>query len=320
VGGYYGASWISWGAFLGIGALIVLAGLVIRSDGHAKESYLRTFYAGAVFPMLALLDGYSVPVNIWLRPRTYDAFLLYFDGSLGFQPSFVLGQLLLRNQFAWNLTTVVYYALPLAVCILYASNRTRSHEPVSTLVLFLAFTIVGFAQYGVYPATGPRYAFSRAYPGAPPSVAQIILQPMPVPDSPRNCMPSLHFGAALLVWWNSRHWRRWAPLLVLFFLLATGFATLALGEHYLADLIVAVPFALIFQSACTQSIPWGARVRRNSFCVGIFLTVLWIFLLRFGVQWFAVSPLVPWGLLLVTITWSIVLEKDLAAAAWGKTN
>jgi hypothetical protein len=317
VGDYYGVRWISWGAFLGIAVLIVLAGQVVWSRGAAEKSYLRTFYSGAVFPMLALVDGYSVPLNIWLRPKTYDAFLLAFDGSLGFQPSFMLGQFLLQNPTARNLTTIVYYALPLTVGIVYASDRMRIQKPVAILVLFLTFTILGFAQYSVYPAVGPRHAFAGMYPQAPPSLAEIVLQPMAVPDSPRNCMPSLHLGGALLVWWNSRHWPWWGRLLVGLFVLATAFATLALGEHYLADLIVVFPFALIFQSACTTSLPWSERVRRNSFYIGIFLTVLWLFLLRFGVQLFAASLFFPWGLLLVTVVWSMMLERDLAAAALG---
>jgi hypothetical protein len=104
------------------------------------------------------------------------------------------------------------------------------------------------------------------------------------------------------------------------FVLATAFATLGLGEHYLADLIVAFPFTLIFQSACTTSVPWSKRVRRDSFYIGIFLTVVWLLLLRFGVQLFAASLFFPWGLLVVTVVWSIMLERDLAVAALGSKS
>jgi hypothetical protein len=315
LGDYYGVSWISWGAFLGIGSLMVLAVQVMRSKAPAKKSYLRTFYAGSIFPMLGVLEGNAHLLGIWLRPRTYDSLLLFFDGTLGFSTSFVLGHLLRRSPLAWNLTTIVYYALPLAVCLVYASSRVRGYQPVPVLTLFLIFTTFGFAVYLIYPAVGPSHAFTAVYPGAPPSLAQMVLQPMAVPDAPRNCMPSLHLGAALLVWWNSRFWPRWGRALAASFSLATAFATMALGEHYLADLIVAFPFALLFQAAWTTSVPWSARVRRNSFYFGIVATILWMLLLRFGVQFFEVSRVIPWTLLVATIAWSIVLERNLAAAA-----
>ena len=317
LGNYFGVRWISWGAFLGIATLLVIACRAISSRGSDKRSWTQTFYAGSIFPMLALLDGYSVPLNIWLRPKTYDAFLLRFDGSLGFQPSFVLGHRLLQNPTLWNVTTVVYYALPFAVSLVYASDRVRIRKPVAVLLLFLVITIVGFAQYGVYPAVGPRHAFARSYPDKPPSMAQIVLQPISVPDSPRNCMPSLHFAGALLVWWNSRQWRVWGRWLAALFLLATAFSTLALGEHYLSDLIVAIPFALIFQSSCTIAVPWSERMRWQPISIGVSLTILWMLLLRFGVNWFEISRLLPWTLILVTVVWSIMLERRLSIAAAG---
>jgi hypothetical protein len=250
---YYGAWWISWGAFLGIASLIVLAAQTVQSSGGKRKLFRDTFYAGAVFPLCGLLLGYTIPLTIWLRPKTYDAFLLAFDGSLGVQPSFLLGRCLPWGSHAWGLATVVYYALPLAGIIAYAAHRTNGRQPVSILPLLLSLLVIGFAQYGIYPAVGPRYAFAGIYPQSLPKL--FALQPMTVPTSPRNCMPSLHLAAALILWWNSRILPRWARCLAGLFLLATAFSTLALGEHYLADLIVAFPFTLAFQAAWTTGVP-----------------------------------------------------------------
>jgi hypothetical protein len=49
LGAYYGVGWISWGAFLGIASLMVLAALVARLRAHERKSCRDTFYAGAVF-------------------------------------------------------------------------------------------------------------------------------------------------------------------------------------------------------------------------------------------------------------------------------
>ncbi len=314
-GSYYGVQWISWGAFLGIASLILLAAEVVRSQPSERRSLRQTFYAAAVFPLCSLLIGYTIPLTTWLRPRTYDAFLLAFDGGLGFQPSFALGRFVLRSPHAWGLTTVIYYALPLAGCVLYASYRLRERQPVAILALLLSMMAVGFAQYGVFPAAGPKYAFSHLYPAHPPAIAQIEITPMPVPDAPRNCMPSLHLAAALIVWWNSRIWPRWGRLLAFLFLLATIFSTLALGEHYLADLVVAFPFALAFQAAWTTSLPFTTTDRMNAVWVGIVLTAAWMVSLRYFLRIFLISPVLSWSLILLTVAGCIVLEKNLSPAS-----
>src|SRR5450631_299448 len=315
LGAYYGVWWISWGAFLGIASLMVLAARVVRLRGQERKSCRDTFYSGAVFPLCSLLIGYTVPVTTWLSPKTYDAFLLAFDGGLGFQPSFVLGRLLPWGSDAWGLTTVVYYALPLAACILYASHRARQRQPVSILALFLSLMLVGFTQYGIYPAVGPKHAFDEIYPWNPPLVGQIAIQLMPVPDAPRNCMPSLHLAGALVIWWNSRLWPRWGRLLAGLFLLATIFSTLALGEHYLVDLVVAVPFTLVFQAAWTVSVPLTESVRRIPIVVGTMLTVVWFVLLRYGLSLFLISPAISWSLILITVVSCFALENRLSTAA-----
>lgn len=103
VGAYYGVRWISWGAFLGIAALIVLLAQFLAAPRPSRQSIRRTFFAAAVFPLCGLLIGYTIPVTTWLRPKTWDAWLLAFDGSLGFQPSFLLGRFLLHRPTAWGL-------------------------------------------------------------------------------------------------------------------------------------------------------------------------------------------------------------------------
>jgi hypothetical protein len=323
LGGYYGVWWISWGAFLGIASLMVLAAQIARSRGRfsdtERKSFRNTFYAGAVFPLFSLLIGYTVPLTTWLRRQTYDAFLLAFDGSLGFQPSFVLGRFLPESSSWWGPTTVIYYALPLGASILYASHlasdRAGKRQPVLILALFLSLMIVGFAQYGIYPAVGPKHAFAALYPRNPPLLSQIAIHPMTVPDAPRNCMPSLHLAGALVIFWNSCLWPRWGRWLAGLFLWTTVFSTLALGEHYLVDLVVAVPFTLIFQAAWTVPVPLAQPVRRDAVVIGTVLTVVWFVLLRFGLRLFLVSPVISWSLMFLTLAWCLLLRKRLSTAA-----
>lgn len=323
VGAYYGARWISWGAFLGIASLMVLAAQIARSrkrlsDLERKQA-LQTFYAGAVFPLCSLLIGDVLRVITWLRPRTYDALLLAFDGSLGFQPSFILARLLSEGTTFWGLTTVIYYALPLGVGILLASQlqfrRLHRPYPVPVLALFLSLMVVGFVPYVIYPATGPAHAFPEFYPWNPHALTQVAIQPMTVPDAPRNCMPSLHLAGALAILWNSYLWPRWGRLLAALFVCATIFSTLALGEHYLVDLVVAFPFTLILQAVWSISVPLDRSVRRKSLVVGTTLTVAWLVMLRYGLRLFMISPLISWTSILLTVAWCRMLQRKLSAAA-----
>src|SRR5207248_9952284 len=49
-GAYYGVRWITWGAFLGIGSLVVISAQVVSARGPERKSLVGTFHAAAVFP------------------------------------------------------------------------------------------------------------------------------------------------------------------------------------------------------------------------------------------------------------------------------
>lgn len=64
-----------------------------------------------------------------------------------------------------------------------------------------------------------------------------------------NAVPSGHLAWALLLWWNSRPLMLGVRIAAGLFLLGTAVATLATGEHYLVDLVVAIPFAVAVDAA-----------------------------------------------------------------------
>jgi hypothetical protein len=122
-------------------------------------------------------------------------------------------------------------------------------------------------------------------------------------------------AGALAIWWNSRFWPHWGRLVAVLFLCVTIFSTLSLGEHYLVDLVVAVPFTLIFQAAWTVSVPFADSVRRRAVVVGMIFTAGWFWMLRYGLRLFLISPAISWGLIFITVAYCLVLESRLSAAA-----
>ena len=312
LGAYYGVQWISWGAFLGIASLLILALQIVLSARTEREALRQTFYAAAVFPLCSMLIGYALPLTIRLRPKTLDAFLLVFDGNLGFQPSFSLGRFLASRPTLWDLTTVIYYAMPLGAAFLYGAYRVRTRQLVAMLALFLTLMAAGWVEYVIFPAVGPGYAFHDWYPFRPPNLAGTAIQLMAIPAGARNCMPSLHLAGALIVWWNSRIWPGWGRLLAFAFLLGTIISTLGLGEHYLADLVAAYPFALMVQAGWTRASD-SARQRRDALWLGGGLTIVWLLLLRYGLCLFLISPAISWGLIALTVGVCEGAERRLGA-------
>ena len=209
---------------------------------------------GMLFRCLALLGmGMGMDQLLALNARIagwkLDPYLYSLDlRLLGFEPGFIVA----ASQFHAYLRSLelfVYYSLPLAIILVYATHLRRPGAlPTNFLLIAVGNLLIGYVLYLFYPAAGPAYAFSGAFPVTMPAVP--ALQPQWI-AAPANAMPSLHCSAALLIWWNSRHWRP-GRYLAPVFLALTLLATIGLGEHYVIDLIVAVPYALFIQALATR--------------------------------------------------------------------
>jgi hypothetical protein len=139
-------------------------------------------------------------------------------------------------------------------------------------------------------------------------LSTFALEKMSIPlGIPRNGMPSLHMAWVILLWWNSRGLPRALRGALMLYLLLTVAATLGSGQHYLVDLVVSVPFALAVQSVASYALCNKSR-RRTAVATGIGLTLAWLVLVRFGVPLALKSPVIPWALILATVSIASWLE------------
>jgi hypothetical protein len=282
--------------------MLVLGWKACRSTAALRPLLLATFC-----PALVILTNVALAAIIQFQPRVFDLFLYRFDGLLGTQTSFVIGRWFAASPFLADLCFVIYSALPLAELLVFLLFVRGQRMPANPLVLFIVTGIAGFVFYQVCPATGPVHVFGGEFPNyAPPSLP---LQSIILDDVPRNAIPSLHSVWALLIWWSTRYgkvWMRWAATV---FLVLTLLATLGLGEHYLIDLVVALPFAVAAMAACTGQ-------HRRAIAAGA-ITLGWLLYLRFGLASFSVSSLGAWMAVLATVVVSVLLGvlKDLSARA-----
>ena len=173
-------------------------------------------------------------LTVVLHPHTVDWLLDRADLALGLDP-LAIARLVYATPSLERSLVVAYDALPLAVAIAWAAERPRAMLPA-----MFASSALAFACYNLLPAVGPAHAFT-GFPFAPPHLAEV--------DSglPRNCIPSMHLGWALLIAWNVRG--RAARVVGWLFVAVTALATVGLGEHYFVDLIAAVPFCFAVQMA-----------------------------------------------------------------------
>jgi hypothetical protein len=167
------------------------------------------------------------------------------------------------------------------------------------------------------PVCGPRFAFPD-FPSEPAALNAGDLRLLALPTNvERNGVPSLHFAWALLVWWNLRRRSKSYRLFTGGFLAATGVATLGTGEHYLVDLIVAVPFALALQALFIAP-PTVSRERRwVAVAIGVGLTLAWVLALR-SATFVSSAPLFAvLALTLLSILLPVRMEPAFSDIGWS---
>jgi hypothetical protein len=303
--GYSGSLVISMGGFLGLATLAVLAIQSVRAPLARRAVCRRTLGVVALFSYLGVCLGFYVSFAKMVLPRKLDYFLYNFDASLGFQSSFALGALVRRVQPLGWMAAMVYNCFGFWFSLIYAVHAaSRRRYPVNVVKLVLVNALAGFSLYFLYPAAGPKFAFP-AFPLLPGPVhsAPAVLSAIP------NAMPSLHFGGALLIFWLSKPWK-WLYWTTGIFAALTAFATLGLGEHYLVDLIVAVPYAVAVLAFAAET-P-GRRNRALLICGALVLG--WFGFLRTGIG----QPALSWAAVIATIGTALALERKLAAEIWGR--
>jgi len=184
---------------------------------------------------------------------TMDWYLYRADQYLGMD-GLSLARWVFSTPAVKVLLLVAYQSLAVAFAIVWSAERST----VMVRAVLLA-AVAGFFCYRIAPATGPVYAFA-GFPWVPPHGSGQVLVDVRIP---RNCLPSLHFGWALLLLWNCRG--RAVQAFSSIFLFLTALATVGLGEHYFVDLLASVPFCAAVEAVASSkyfSIRWLSRARQ----------------------------------------------------------
>jgi hypothetical protein len=156
--------------------------------------------------------------------------------------------------------------------------KRRDCRPGRLLISYLVTYFTGPCLYLIVPARGPRHAFGSLFPMGNPDVSPVLVQLSGWP----NAIPSLHVSTALLFVFfagNSRLLR----CLAWIYLAGTVAATLAF-EHYLIDLVVAVPFA------CFAALAAEGKIQKA--LGNLALVLAWLVTIRFATPALVAYPAV----------------------------
>ena len=221
-------------------------------------------------------------------PLKFDYFLQLVDKNLGVS-AFSVARLF--SEWQLSLLLVIYLSLIWAMLSWHwVVLKSSDGRPNRLLIAYLINFVAGPGLYLIVPGRGPRHAFGAAFPMGSPDVSPVLV---PLNGWP-NAIPSLHVSTALLFLLfagNSRVRRgiAWA------YLAGTVGATLAF-EHYLIDVIVAVPFA------CFAALAAEGKFRKalSNFA----LVLAWLLAIRFATPALVAYPIVLRTLAIATVTFA----------------
>jgi predicted membrane-bound spermidine synthase len=305
------------GLWLGAASLVALAWRARRSANLDERNNARAALIACLFIVLSgSCPATYLHATILLHPTAFDGVLYRFDGTLGFQASAVAARAAAAAPPTLAMLDFVYDYVGLWFAAVFGLTlRRRANPPVDLLYLW-ALCGLGLVAYQFFPASGPAYAFGNGFPNALPAAERVLGEAGLVTPAPRNAMPSLHTAWVFALWAYSRLLGvKWVERVCLGVLALTLAATLAKGEHYLIDLVVALPFAVALLAASLRAVSWHDSRKRSIVLAGLGVWLAWIVGLRLGLGLFESVPGLSWLAVIATLYHGALLQRRFFALA-----
>jgi hypothetical protein len=301
---HYAPHFMAWFSFFGVNSLLLVALRAIWSDGERRKLFLLAFLPSLLFVTSEWFASNMLGLTERLHPKTLDLYLYFFDGSLGVQLPFLMGQAFASWPWFKIVGELFYLGLPIPIALVYSGQLVRVRErAIPTMAAFLLTGPAGILFYNLFPATGPIHLLGAGFPWRPLDLdilRRVVLEPVAL-GGPRNAIPSLHMGWVLLCWWCSGGLSWWERSITILFVLFTFCATMGSGEHYFIDLVVAYPFALFMEALCVWPPAWKNPAQLSALAFGPLTVLAWFAALRFAPHFFWLSPIIPWAMCAITI-------------------
>jgi len=247
------------GLGLAISAVIYRAVLAFRAPPAERAEHFRASFDALVPPWFCLICTQPLAFGASITPLVRDPEIQAIGGVLGAYPPLLVARLFASSALLKGVCTLVYSMMPLGLSVVHAfALRADPERRPSLLLAFLLIPFLGYPLYFALPMVGPREAWASLSPHVPfppasvPHFTSTLLSPSIT--APRNCMPSLHTAWTLAALLEARRVSRGVCVFAAFWFGCTELATLGLGEHWLIDLVVAIPFTLVVYAVALGSL------------------------------------------------------------------
>ena len=230
----------------------------------------------------------------YASPFKYDVYLHAIDHTLGICPPQILFRIIQQHSL-WRTVLGAYQLLPTMMVAGYGWALYSNSLPNRLLASYF-ITALCAALYLIVPACGPSFLLGNSFASAHVSASVSLIRLGYV----ANCIPSAHLSMAITIWFFNRT-NAITRTACLIFIFLTGFSTLALGEHYLIDLVLSFPFAVFVVSSATAQY---CRAGVSMLCV-----LLWLTSIRLSIHTLLDHSLWLWSAAALTVAVSCVYLK-----------
>jgi hypothetical protein len=313
----FGRSLTSTGVGFCCAFLMLTVLRAMRTRGAERWKALDTAAIAFALPATIPLLAFFLWLTTLFLPHAYDLNLYAFDALLPVPAAQILALSFFHYPSLEQVFWFVYHALIGVLGIYIVLERKPDGQLGGHLMSrWLMAGCLGYILYFMLPAVGPEVVFGGVFPFNMPDPNHVSLSALsPSGDYPRSTIPSLHATWAFLIVLAARKMSLPARVGALMFMIATLISTLGLRQHYLIDLVVAVPFAVAIEglasfSSAGSSNRWCATAALG----GMAMTLAWMLALRYGVEVFRAAPWLASTLVVCTLAASGWLISRQSAA------
>lgn len=261
---------------------LIVLGVVFKAywlDNNKEFLKVYLLFALLLF-FMGKATNQALDIIHFARPATYDVIAYKIDEAyFGARQGLVdlvnhhiplLKSILLKAYSMLSLCLFVVVALVI---------REGGYKKYNILRTFVVPFGVAFICYMIVPISGPIYAFGvDQFLGQMPRASLFDAVTEVIPLAARNGMPSMHFTGAFMICLLTATLRQkiyfWISLV---FFVLTVMATLGLGEHYVVDLVVAMPFSVALAMALISAPKYFAKKSTKMIWCGASATfVFWM--------------------------------------------